>query len=122
VPGLSAASESVYAAVFRAALAGAADPSVYVRDPDLLRPLVRDRSWEGDAATALAAMALSLDWSVRCPAVMGMARVGAWPGTGGAATRALDLLMAIEAALASYGETVKVDVITRTFTVERSSE
>jgi hypothetical protein len=120
VPGLSEASETVYAAVFRAAAAGRA-PDPYVREPDLLRPLEIGYRWEGEAGDALEALALSLGWKVRRPPGSGAAAVAAGPGTPSAARgRALDLLLAIDAALAPSGEAVRVDVFTRTFTIVRS--
>ncbi|MDR1080588.1 MAG: hypothetical protein LBQ79_06435 [Deltaproteobacteria bacterium] len=123
VPGLSEASETVYAAVFRARTAdGRAAAGMYVKEPDLLRPLAMDRVWEGEVSAALAAAALSIGWKLRCAPGLGRARVRLGKGMPGTSWRVLELLMEIRERLAESGETLGVDVFTRTFTVERSGE
>ncbi|MDR3155065.1 MAG: hypothetical protein LBW85_12560 [Deltaproteobacteria bacterium] len=120
VPGLSEASEAVYAALMRGSPPeGMAPPGSLAREPALLRPYSMDYGWEGEAARALEAAALSIGWKVRCPAGLGLSRVRVSPGGSG---RVLDLLAEIGLALAAAGEALKVDVFTETFTVERSGE
>jgi hypothetical protein len=161
VPGLSEASESAYAAVFRAR-AGDGSPAarLYVKEPDLLRPLAMAGTWEGEARGALEAAALSMGWKLRCPDGLGNGRVFLGPGTvgmsgialtsGSAGTagasgtggmsgvtgspgsagrvgpapagNVLDLLLAIHARLLESGEALRVDVFTKTLSVERNGQ
>jgi hypothetical protein len=164
VAGLSEASESAYAAVFRAR-AGDGSPAarLYVKEPDLLRPLVMAGTWDGEARGALEAAALSMGWKLRCPDGLGKGRVFLGPGTAGmsgtaltsgaagtagtggasgaaatsgatgspgsaghagpaSAGKVLDLLLEIHARLLESGEALRVDVFTKTLSVERNGE
>jgi hypothetical protein len=123
LPGLSDASESAYAALFRARTPdGAPAARKYVKEPDLLRPLSLDRLLEGEAREVLAAAALSTGWKLRCPLGLGRARVAVGPGAPLEAGTVLDLALEIDSRLAASGETLKVDVFTRTFAVERRGQ
>jgi hypothetical protein len=93
-----------------------------VGEPDLLRPLALGYRWEGEAGTALEAAALSLGWRVRRAPGSGAARLAAGPGTALEGGRVLDLLLAVDSALAASGEAVGVDVFTRTFSIGRRGE